>query len=193
MQQQQGYAPYPPQQQQYGGYQYPPQQPQAQWGAPAPQQPQYQQGQYQMQPPNAYAPNQQFSNGLAGDKQQQKYEQPGRQDKLKPKTKWNDLPFLLLFWVQFAGFIVVAVISLRALSQDDVAGSLGSSTSGITLDLSTAYLFALIAACGFVLSILYLVFVRAFTRFIFEFTLLLSVLVSVGYACVLLAMIPWSH
>lgn len=97
------------------------------------------------------------------------YQQPPRSDKFNPvKPKWNDLPFLLLFYVQLAGFIVVAVISLRALSQSDVSGSLGSSDTGITLDLSTAYLFALIVAAGFVFAIIYLVIVRAFTRIIFD-------------------------
>lgn len=177
------------------GGQYPPQQGQgAQYYNQPPQQqyppPQGGQGQYGM-PQNApYAPQQPVSNGY-GNKME--YQQPPRDDKFAPaKPKWNDLPFLALFWVQLAGFIVVAVISLRALSQDDVTGSLGSSDNGLTLDLSTAYLFALIAAAGFVFAILYLVIVRALTRFIFELTLLLSVLISIGYAIYMWIQKYWS-
>lgn len=185
---QNGYAPdgqYPPQQGQGAQY-YVPQGQQQQQYPPPQQQPQYAMPQNQ-----PYAPQQPMSNGYSGPKPE--YQQPPRDDKFAPpKPKWNDLPFLALFWVQLAGFIVVAVISLRALSQDSVTGALGSSDTGNTLDLSTAYLFALIAAAGFVFAILYLVFVRSFTRFIFEFTLILSVIISIGYAIYLWTQKYWS-
>ena len=91
-------------------------------------------------------------------------------------------------------------ISLRALAQTggDLSGGLGGTGSSVTIDLSTAYLFALIAAAALVWSLLFLMvrpkplcedlayrhltvqLVRAFTKVIIEITLFLSVVVNVA-------------
>ena len=80
------------------------------------------QQQYGMQPSQPYAPPPQ-------QQQQQQYMAPDKEgqriDKFAPaKPKWNDLFFALLFYAQFAAFIAISVISLRALSNT------GSNRSG---------------------------------------------------------------
>jgi len=148
-----------------------------------------QQGYGQGQAPQAwqgqFQGEQQYNNGFQAPPQmngsspyapnaappQNKLEAEGfRTDKLNPKPKWNDLIFAILFYAQFGAFIAVSVIALRALAQTggQRSGGLGDTGSSITIDRSVAYLFALIAAAALVLSIIFLMIVRAFTKVIIE-------------------------
>jgi hypothetical protein len=132
---------------------------------------------YQMQTPQSYAPQAPVPQN--GGKM---YDGGRTSEVLTTKPKWNDLFFAILFLAQFLGFIAVAVIALRALSLRNVGDTLGSGGNSVTLDQSTAYVFAFISALGLLLAVLFLGFVRMFTKICIEVTLALSVLVSVGYA-----------
>ncbi|KAL7008401.1 pH nine-sensitive protein 1 [Cystobasidiomycetes sp. EMM_F5] len=168
--QQQQFQPPPPQQ--YQQQPYYPQPGQANWNAGVPPN-----GMQAAPYPNAPMPQQPVP-------QQPNYgAKPSEQDEMfKPaKPKWNDLFFFLLFWAHFAGFIAISVLTLRQVAGD--GGSItGNASRGVTLNLNTAYLLALIAAAGFVVSIVFLLITKTFTKIILEITLALSVIFSVGYA-----------
>ncbi|KAK9900425.1 DUF580-domain-containing protein [Cystobasidium minutum MCA 4210] len=134
---------------------------------------------YQQQPPSAGIPP-------------VKPEYPNGGEMFTPtKPKWNDIIFLILFWAQFGAFVALSVICLRAVG--DSGGSIGGdSDGGLTLNLNTAYLLALIAAAGFVLSIVLLWIAKTFTKIILEICLLLSVAFSIGYAIYLWVEHYWS-
>lgn len=138
------------------------------------------------QPQQQYQPQPQTQGG-GFNKQQWSNDYGQKNEKFQEvKPKWNDLIFAILFWVQLLGFIALSVISLRAIGKSESGGGLGQTGgTSITLDLSTAYLLAIIAGAGLVFSILLLLLVRAFTKIILEITLLLSVVLSVAYAAYL--------
>ena len=71
--------------------------------------------------------------------------------------RWNDLIFLVLFIAHLGGFIAISVIALRALGSDSLGDFGGSS---IAPTAQTAYLLAIIAVTGLVLSVLMLLLVR---------------------------------
>ncbi|KAM0786598.1 hypothetical protein ACM66B_002052 [Microbotryomycetes sp. NB124-2] len=201
-------SPYPPvgpdgsfqqqQQQQYpppnnGYYNQAPPPPQQQ------QQPYMHSQNYAPPPPQQQQQQQPYYNGNTGGgegKWQQQWSQDygnktQKFDTMKPK--WNDLIFALLFIAQFLGFVAISIIALRALGDSNGGTELGQSGgTSITLDSTTAYLLSIIAGTALVLSILLLMMVRAFTKIILEITLLLSVLLSVGYAIYLWIIRYWS-
>jgi hypothetical protein len=87
---------------------------------------------YSMPPPegysNPYPPSQRPI-------QQPDYNNPytyvptARDEKFDPspsKLKWNDLPFAILFWLQFGGFVAISVIALKEL-----AGGPGQDGTGL--------------------------------------------------------------
>lgn len=65
--------------------------------------------------------------------------------------------FLVLFIAHLGGFIAISVIALRALGSDSLGDFGGSS---IAPTAQTAYLLAIIAVTGLVLSVLMLLLVR---------------------------------
>ncbi|KAN0066373.1 pH nine-sensitive protein 1 [Thecaphora frezii] len=103
--------------------------------------------------------------------------------RLEPKPKWNDVPFLILFLCVFGGFIAISVISLRAYATSGVNETIGrGNVAGSTLNGHTAVMWLLCCGIALVLSAVYLFLVRTFTTFILEATLLLTTLANVAYA-----------
>lgn len=108
-------------------------------------------------------------------------------ERFKPKSKINDIPFLILFIAQFLGFAAVSGIALNswvsngALSSGGVGGSRQGGTN-VTLNSHTVYLLLLVTAAALVLASVYLMLVRAFTKVILEVTLVLSVVANVAIA-----------
>lgn len=102
------------------------------------------------------------------------------------RRRWNDLIFGILFISQFAAYVAISVISLRALASSSGGGGFGQGGgTSLTLNSSTAYLLAIISGTGLILSICALGIVRMFPTFVLELSLLLSVLLSVAYAAYL--------
>jgi len=147
-------------------------------------------------PPNAMQQQQypQYEQYQQPPPQQPDYSsKPSEQgEKFAPsKPKWNDLFFFILFWAHFAAFVALSVIALRTVA--NAGGSItGDASNGLTLNLNTAYLLALIAAAGFVLAILLLFLAKTFTKVILEISLFLAVAMSVGYAIYLWIEKFWS-
>ncbi|CAE6456401.1 unnamed protein product [Rhizoctonia solani] len=119
-------------------------------------------------------------------------------ERFKPKTKINDIPFLILFIAQFLGFAAVSGIALSSwvsngsLSSGGVGGSRQGGTN-VTLNSlvlgtfnqspsHTVYLLLFVTAAGLVFSTVYLLLVRAFTSVILEVTLVLSVVANIAIA-----------
>lgn len=139
--------------------------------------PQYGQAQY---PPEAsYVPPTQqiYGNGDVKD--------PYEGDRFKPKKKINDPIFLILFILQLVGFTVLSAIALHSwISQGGLGGGLGKAGgqtgTSVTLNRSTVYLLLLVTAVAVLLSALYLMLTRAFTKIIMHITLILSILLNIG-------------
>ncbi|SJX60021.1 related to PNS1-Protein of unknown function [Sporisorium reilianum f. sp. reilianum] len=169
-----------------GGGAYPP---------PQMQQPgSYAQGNYQGQPHGA---QNQYYNGQQpqGPPPQQyyggDYKQPLKPEgfegeRLKPKPKFRDPIFLVLFLLVLAGFIAVSVICLRGYANSGINESIGrGNVAGTTLNGHTAIMFMICCAVALVLSFVYILLVRTFPKFILEATLLLTTLSNVAF-CVYL-------
>lgn len=97
------------------------------------------------------------------------------------KPKFHDIPFAILFFLVFGGYVAVSVISLRGFSTK--AGNSISTSSGLgsTLNGQTALILMFSMGVALVLSVLYIFLVRTFPKFILEATLILSVLTSIAY------------
>lgn len=83
----------------------------------------------------------------------------------------NDIIPLILYLATVFGFAAVSGIALHAYAQNGgLGGGLGSGDTGssVTLNSHTAYLLALVGAAALLLSIVYLMMVRAFTKVILE-------------------------
>ncbi|CAE6491284.1 unnamed protein product [Rhizoctonia solani] len=108
-------------------------------------------------------------------------------ERFKPKSKINDIPFLILFIAQFLGFAAVSGIALHSwvsngnLSSGGVGGSRQGGTN-VTLNSHTVYLLLLVTAAGLVFSTIYLLLVRSFTSVILQVTLVLSVAANIAIA-----------
>ncbi|EST09646.1 Choline transporter-like protein [Kalmanozyma brasiliensis GHG001] len=175
-----------------GGYQ-PPQAP--------PQQPPH------MQQPNSYAPGpyqgqphgaqNQYYNGQQpqhpppqqyyGNDQKMALKPEGFEgERFKPKPKFNDPIFLVLFLLVFGGFIALSVICLMGYSNANVNVSIGrTNVPGSTLNGQTVIMFMICCGVALVLSFIYILLVRTFPKFILEATLLLTTLANVAF-CVYL-------
>lgn len=108
---------------------------------------------------------------------------PYEGDRFKPKKRINDPIFLVLFILQFVGFVAVTAIAISSwVSSGGLGGGLGSDDTGtqVTLNRSTVYLLLLVTAAGLLLASVYLILVRAFTKAIMHITLILSVLLNVA-------------
>lgn len=87
---------------------------------------------------------------------------------------------------QFLGFVAVSVIVLHTWVQEDgLGGGVGGGTNGsntgtsISLNQHTAFLLLFVVAAALVFSSLYLMIIRAFTKFVMHMTLILSVALNV--------------
>ncbi|CDZ96815.1 integral to plasma membrane protein [Phaffia rhodozyma] len=134
---------------------------------------------YQMNAPAPYAQQQ-----YAPPPQNVDYgSKPESGERFNPRKRINDLIPLLLYIATVFGFTAVSGIAIHAYVQNGgLGGGLGSGDtgSGVTLNAHTAYLLALVGAAALLLSILYLMMVRAFTKIILEITLVLTVVFNVA-------------
>ncbi|KAJ7581593.1 plasma-membrane choline transporter-domain-containing protein [Mycena floridula] len=108
---------------------------------------------------------------------------PFEGDRFKPKKKINDPVFLVLFVLQFLGFCALAGITIASfVTSGGLGGSLGKDSTGnsVTLNRSTVYLLLLVTAASLLLSAVYLILVRAFTKAIMHITLVLAILLNIG-------------
>lgn len=110
---------------------------------------------------------------------------PYEGNRFKPQKRINDPIFLILFILQFLGFIAVTVLVARSYSADGALnGGLGKpgvkAGTALTLNASTLYLLLIIAAAAFVLSIVYFMLVRMFTSTIMHITLVLSIILNIA-------------
>jgi hypothetical protein len=103
------------------------------------------------------------------------------------KPKFHDIPFAIAFLLVFGGYVAVSVISLRgfSLSSGSSVSAGGSTGIGNTINGQSAVILMFCAAVSLVLSLLYILLVKAFPKFMLEATLILSVLTTVAY-CVYL-------
>jgi len=108
---------------------------------------------------------------------------PYEGDRFKPKKRINDPIFLIFFLLQLAGFAALSGIVISEwISEGGLGGGVGSGTSGspITLNQHTVYLLLLVAAAALLLSTIYLILTRLFTKVIMHITLILSILLNIG-------------
>jgi hypothetical protein len=99
------------------------------------------------------------------------------------KPKFHDIPFAILFLLVFGGYVATSVISLRgfSISSSNTISANGEAGLGRTLNGQTAVILMFSSGVSLVLSILYILLVRTFPKFILEATLILSVITSVAY------------
>ncbi|KAJ7170550.1 plasma-membrane choline transporter-domain-containing protein [Mycena crocata] len=108
---------------------------------------------------------------------------PYENDRFKPKKRINDPIVLVIFVLQFLGFAALSGIVISSWVKDGgLGGGLGKSKAGtsITLNQSTVYLLLLVTAAAVVLSTIYLMLVRAFTKIIMHITLILSIILNIA-------------
>ncbi|THH19968.1 hypothetical protein EW146_g1298 [Bondarzewia mesenterica] len=156
-----------------------------QWGSHPPQsqspagyQPVYAPGQSEPYAQSYYPPVVSENQGYGSDPKS-----PFEGDRFKPRKAINDPIFLILFIAQFAGYCVLSSIVLSSwVSNDGLGGGVGNGNTGtsITLNRHTVYLLLFVCGSGLLLSTIYLLLTRAFTRLIMHFTLILSILLNIG-------------
>ncbi|KAJ3570358.1 hypothetical protein NP233_g4447 [Leucocoprinus birnbaumii] len=110
---------------------------------------------------------------------------PYDEGRFKPKKKINDPIFLVFFILTVLGFAAVSGIALHDwISNGGLGGGLGKpgaqTGTGVTLNRSAVYLLLLITAAAVLLSVIYLMLARAFTRILMHVTLVLSILLNIG-------------
>ncbi|VVT51863.1 uncharacterized protein SAPINGB_P003238 [Magnusiomyces paraingens] len=175
-------------------------------------QPQQQQG-YSAPPPPAYDQQQQPQSTLSYNEHQQFDYDDSSTNALKPppinyatkpqesgetfndrfkveKPKWNDIPFTLFFLLVVAGFIAIAVITLRAWAQTYGFQGKGiySNNNSYSLDTNAAILFCFVTVVAFVFAIVLIALMRAFTKFFIYLAFIVSIIVGIGTAIFYLAM-----
>ncbi|KAF8345826.1 plasma-membrane choline transporter-domain-containing protein [Amanita rubescens] len=106
-------------------------------------------------------------------------------DRFRPRKRINDPIFLVLFILQLLGFAALSGIAISSwISNGGLGGGLGKGgvKTGIpvTLNRSAVYLLLFIAAAAVLLSSIYLMLTRTFTRLIMHITLILSILLNIG-------------
>lgn len=125
---------------------------------------------------HAYAPTPQYGAD---------FKNPYEGDRFKPKKKINDPIFLVLFIAQLLGFAALSGVALKTwIDEGGLGGGLGKGgvKSGVpvTLNRSAVYLLLLVTAAAVLLSSLYLMLTRAFTKIIMHITLVLTILLNIG-------------
>ncbi|KAJ7925306.1 plasma-membrane choline transporter-domain-containing protein [Mycena leptocephala] len=106
---------------------------------------------------------------------------PYENDRFKPKKRINDPIVLVLFILQFLGFVALSGIAISSWVKDGgLGGGLGKDHTGtaVSLNQSTVYLLLLVTAVALLLSTIYLMLVRAFTKVIMHITLILNILLN---------------
>ncbi|KAJ6625642.1 plasma-membrane choline transporter-domain-containing protein, partial [Mycena sp. CBHHK59/15] len=104
-------------------------------------------------------------------------------DRFKPKKRINDPIVLVLFVLQFLGFAALSGIAISSWIKDGgLGGGLGKGNTGtaVSLNQSTIYLLLLVTAAAVLLSTVYLMLVRAFTKTIMHITLILSIVLNIA-------------
>ncbi|CCM05448.1 uncharacterized protein FIBRA_07667 [Fibroporia radiculosa] len=127
--------------------------------------------------PSGAPPDTDFGNGFSDPKS------PYEGDRFKPRKRINDPFFLIVFMLQLAGFAVLSGIAVNEwVKSGGLGGGIGSGNTGssVTLNYHTVILLLLITAAALVLSTVYLILTRIFTRLIMHFTLLLSIALNIG-------------
>lgn len=109
---------------------------------------------------------------------------PFEDGRFQPKKRVNDILFLILFILQFAGFVALSGIALSGyVSSNGLGGGVGNGSqvgSSVTLNRHTAYLLLFVTAAALVLSIAYLMLARIFTRALMHITLVLSIILNIA-------------
>ncbi|KAF7321412.1 hypothetical protein MKEN_00661700 [Mycena kentingensis (nom. inval.)] len=140
----------------------------------------------QYAPPTGPPPNQYGPYAPAPSTQYSMNDSKGHGERFKPKKKIQDPIFLVLFLLQFFGFAALSGIVLTSWVSDggNTGGGLGKGNTGsaISLNQSTIYLLLLVVGAALVLSSLYLLLVRLYTKAIMHVTLVLSILLNIGVA-----------
>lgn len=100
------------------------------------------------------------------------------------KPRFNDVPFAVFFLLVFAGFFVIAGITLNALRQtwDFQGGSIYSTHNYFTLNTNTAVLFGFVVVIAVVLSFLLILYARYAARLFITSGLILNVILGLGTA-----------
>ncbi|KAK7057181.1 plasma-membrane choline transporter-domain-containing protein [Favolaschia claudopus] len=139
-----------------------------------PQQPYYNNNQYQSNPYQPGAPpgpSPEYATQYAPPPPQPFYndtKSPYENDRFKPKKRINDPIILVLFILQFAGFVVVSAISISSWVKDGgLGGGLGKGNTGTSVSLNqhTVYLLLLVTAAALLLSSVYLILEFTSLRF----------------------------
>lgn len=131
-------------------------------------------------PTNPYEQNGPLSQVYANDSKT-----PYDEGRFQPKKRINDPIFLILFILTVLGFAALSGIALNGwISNGGLGGGLGrqgaQTGTAVTLNRSAVYLLLLITAAAVLLSAIYLMLARAFTRILMHVTLVLSILLNVG-------------
>jgi len=135
-------------------------------------------------PTQPYAPS--YIHNITGETRSEgDTKDPYAGDRFKPKKTVNDPIFLIFFILQLLGFAVLSGITLNEwIAVGGLGGGLGKvgAQTGIpvTLNRSAAWLLLLVSGAAIVLSALYLVLARAFTKVIMHVTLVLTILLNVA-------------
>lgn len=100
------------------------------------------------------------------------------------KPRFNDVPFAIFFFLVFAGFFVVAGITLNALKKtwDFQGGSIYHTQNYFTLNANTAILFGFVIVIAVVLAFLIILFARYAARLFITLGLILNVILGLGTA-----------
>ncbi|KAG2015548.1 integral to plasma membrane protein [Coprinopsis cinerea AmutBmut pab1-1] len=110
---------------------------------------------------------------------------PFENDRFKPKKKINDPIFLILFILQLLGFAALSGVALKSwIDEGGLGGGIGKTGgktgSAVTLNKSTVYMMLLVTAVAVLLSSLYLMLTRAFTKIIMHITLVLTIILNIA-------------
>ncbi|KAG2106502.1 plasma-membrane choline transporter-domain-containing protein [Suillus cothurnatus] len=109
---------------------------------------------------------------------------PFEDGRFQLKKQVNDIFFLILFILQFAGFVVLSGVALSGyVSDNGLGGGVGNGSqvgSSVTLNRHTVYLLLFVTAAALVLSVAYLILARIFTRALMHITLVLSIILNIA-------------
>lgn len=98
------------------------------------------------------------------------------------KPRYNDWPFAIFFLLVVCGFAVVAGITINALRQTYIGGSIYHSSNSFSLNSNTIILFAFIIVVAVVFSAIIIVYARLAPRIFITTGLILNVILGLGTA-----------
>ncbi|CAG8490117.1 5826_t:CDS:2 [Ambispora leptoticha] len=107
-------------------------------------------------------------------------------EKWEPKPKYQDLWALVLYLVQFAGYVALSYVGIKDLIDSGTLNNKHNSTSisqrsintgdsGITLDAKAIVLLVLALVLGFFLALIYMLLMQRFPKPLIKITLWLSI------------------